>query len=61
MESSRLSSLLNKLSPKAKAIAKATPSNQAPAAVESRALAGPARTVSGNTVTQDVNEDDVPF
>lgn len=53
MEASKLSSLLSKLAPKAKAIAKATPSTQAPAA--------PTRTVSGNTVTQEVNDDDVPF
>lgn len=56
MEASKLSSLLSRLGPKAKAIAKATP-------VASGVQAGGTRTVSGNTVTQEVDasSDDVPF
>ena len=54
MEASKLSSLLSKLAPKAKAIAKATP---AAGGVQ----AGGTNTSTENAVTEEVNQDDIPF
>jgi hypothetical protein len=57
MEANKLSSLLSKLGPRAKAIAKATQSETAAPHVQDSTRT----TSSGNTVTQEVNDDDVPF
>lgn len=54
MEASKLSSLLSRLGPKAKAIAKATP---AAGGVQ----AGGTKTATANSVTQEAADDDVPF
>lgn len=57
MEANKLNSLLSKLGPRAKAIAKATASETEAPQVQVSART----TTSGNAVTQEVNEDDVPF
>jgi len=54
MESSKLSSLLSRLGPKAKAIAKATPAADG-------VQAGGTKTSTANAVTEEVNQDDIPF